>query len=231
MQDEHPPVGQGKGKLCLRQATVCDSAFRSGYFRLYVSLLWGNHKRNITLASKMSYSTTNFAKGSHDKLYFLRLWPTDSSTPAPWRLHTKPYKMLKTSSFRSFFQGPGENCGLILLAGWLDCPQGFSLLPPHDLRDQCRGDAGGFSQPCVPLSHTLPGLRGHPRVFRSGTTGGTAPMLRRNSGGNRRPPLVARRRPDLGLWVTGRVVYRLAAGSLERLCRFLDMVGCAGCRR
>ena len=56
---------------------------------------------------------------SHDKLYFLRLWPTDSSTPAPWRLHTKPYKMLKTSSFRSFLQRPGENCGLILLAGWI----------------------------------------------------------------------------------------------------------------
>ena len=54
---------------------------------------------------------------SHDKLYFLRLWPTDSSTPAPWRLHTKPYKMLKTSSFRSFLQRPGENCGLILLVG------------------------------------------------------------------------------------------------------------------
>ena len=56
---------------------------------------------------------------SHDKLYFLRLWPTDSSTPAPWRLHAKPYKMLKTSSFRSFLQRPGENCGLILLAGWI----------------------------------------------------------------------------------------------------------------
>ena len=114
-----PAVGQGESKLCLRQATVCDSAFRSGHFRLYVSLLSGNHERNITLASKMSYPTTNFAKGSHDKLYFLRLCPTDSSTPAPWRLHTKPYKMLKTSSFRSFFQRPGENCGLILLAGWI----------------------------------------------------------------------------------------------------------------
>ena len=70
-------------------------------------------------SAPISCPTPNFAKGSHDKLYFLRLWPTDSSTPAPWRLHTKPYKMLKTSSFRSFLQRPGENCGLILLAGWI----------------------------------------------------------------------------------------------------------------
>ena len=64
MQDEHPPAGQGPAKLCLRPATACDPAFGSGHFRLKVSLLSGNHKRNITLASKMSYSTTNFAKGS-----------------------------------------------------------------------------------------------------------------------------------------------------------------------
>ena len=66
MQDEHPPAGQGRAKLCLRQATACDPAFRSGHFRLKVSLLSGNHKRNITLASKMSCPTTNFAKGSAD---------------------------------------------------------------------------------------------------------------------------------------------------------------------
>ena len=65
MQDEHPPAGQGRGKLCLRPATACDPAFRSGDFRLKVSLLSGNHERNITLASKMSYSTTNFAKGAY----------------------------------------------------------------------------------------------------------------------------------------------------------------------
>ena len=64
MQDEHPPAGQGRAKLCLRQATACDPAFGSGYFRLKESLLSGNHKRNITLASKMSSPTTNFAKGS-----------------------------------------------------------------------------------------------------------------------------------------------------------------------
>ena len=64
MQDEHPPVGPGPGKLCLRSATACDPAFRSGYFRSKVSLLSGNHKRNITLASKMSCATANFAKGS-----------------------------------------------------------------------------------------------------------------------------------------------------------------------
>ena len=66
MQDEHPPVGQGEGKLCPRPATACDPAFRSGHFRLKVSLLSGNHGQNITLASKMSCATTNFAKGSHD---------------------------------------------------------------------------------------------------------------------------------------------------------------------
>ena len=26
MQDEHPPAGQGRAKLCLRQATACDPA-------------------------------------------------------------------------------------------------------------------------------------------------------------------------------------------------------------
>ena len=64
MQDEHPPLGQGPAKLCLRQATACDPAFRSGHFRLKVPLLSGSHKRNITLASKMSCPITNFAKGS-----------------------------------------------------------------------------------------------------------------------------------------------------------------------
>ena len=64
MQDEHPPVGQGRSKLCLRPATVCDPAFRSGHFRSKVSLLSGNHGQNITLASKMSCPTTNFAKDS-----------------------------------------------------------------------------------------------------------------------------------------------------------------------
>ena len=59
-----PAVGQGEGKLCPRTATACDPALRSGHFRLKVSLLSGNHKRNITLASKMSCSTANFAKGS-----------------------------------------------------------------------------------------------------------------------------------------------------------------------
>ena len=61
-----PAVGQGEGKLCPRTATACDPALRSGHFRLKVSLLSGNHKRNITLASKMSCSTANFAKGSKD---------------------------------------------------------------------------------------------------------------------------------------------------------------------
>ena len=64
MQDEHPPLGQGPAKLCLRQATACDPAFRSGHFRLKVPLLSGSHEWHITLASKMTFSTTNFAKGS-----------------------------------------------------------------------------------------------------------------------------------------------------------------------
>ena len=64
MQDEHPPLGQGPAKLCLRPATACDPAFRSGHFRSKVSLLSGNHGQNITLASKLSSPTTNFAKGS-----------------------------------------------------------------------------------------------------------------------------------------------------------------------
>ena len=62
-----PAVGQGEGKLCPRTATACDPALRSGHFRLKVSLLSGNHKRNITLASKMSCSTANFAKGSEEQ--------------------------------------------------------------------------------------------------------------------------------------------------------------------
>ena len=66
MQDEHPPAGQGRAKLCLRQATACDPAFRSGHFRLKVSLLSGSHEQNITFATKMSCSTANFSKGSPD---------------------------------------------------------------------------------------------------------------------------------------------------------------------
>ena len=69
MQDEHPPAGQERGKLCLRPATACDPALRSGHFRSKVSLLSGNHGRNITLASKMTCPTTNFAKGSIDIEY------------------------------------------------------------------------------------------------------------------------------------------------------------------
>ena len=68
MQDEHPPAGQGQGKLRLRPATACDPAFRSGHFRSKVSLLSGNHGQNIALASKMTCPTTNFAKGSIDNL-------------------------------------------------------------------------------------------------------------------------------------------------------------------
>ena len=45
------------------EATFCDPAFRSGYFRLKAPLLSGNHEQDITLASIMSSSTTNFAKG------------------------------------------------------------------------------------------------------------------------------------------------------------------------
>ena len=62
MQDEHPPAGQGPAKLCLRPATVCDPAFRSGHFRLKVSLLSGNHKRNITLASNNVMPHYEFCK-------------------------------------------------------------------------------------------------------------------------------------------------------------------------
>ena len=67
MQDEHPPAGQERGKLCLRPATACDPALRSGYFCSKVSLLSGNHGQNITLVSKMSCPTTNFAKGSSER--------------------------------------------------------------------------------------------------------------------------------------------------------------------
>ena len=59
-----PAVGQGQGKLRLRPATACDLAFRSGHFRSKVPLLSGSHEWHITLASKMSCSTANFAKGS-----------------------------------------------------------------------------------------------------------------------------------------------------------------------
>ena len=74
MQHEHPPVGQGQRKLRLRQATACDPAFRSGHFRSKVPLLSGSHEWHITLASKMSCSTANFAKGSshHKNSRFLR---------------------------------------------------------------------------------------------------------------------------------------------------------------
>ena len=64
-----PAVGQGEGKLCPRTATACDPALRSGHFRSKVSLLSGSHERNIMLASKMSCSTANFAKGSLEKVW------------------------------------------------------------------------------------------------------------------------------------------------------------------
>ena len=83
MQDEHPPVGQGRSKLCLRPATVCDPAFRSGHFRSKVSLLSGNHGQNITLASKMSCPTTNFAKGSG--VTTLEVGGAVSTTSVAWR--------------------------------------------------------------------------------------------------------------------------------------------------
>ena len=75
MQDEHPPLGQGPAKLCLRPATACDPAFRSGHFRLKVPLLSGSHGQNITLASKMSCPTTNFAKGSNKNLITHKFQP------------------------------------------------------------------------------------------------------------------------------------------------------------
>ena len=59
-----PAVGQGQRKLRSRPATAGDLAIRSRYFRSKVSLLSGSHEWHITLASKMSCSIANFAKGS-----------------------------------------------------------------------------------------------------------------------------------------------------------------------
>ena len=63
-----PAVGQGQGKLRSRPATAGDLAIRSRYFRSKVSLLSGSHEWHITLASKMSCSIANFAKGSNDSI-------------------------------------------------------------------------------------------------------------------------------------------------------------------
>ena len=63
-----PTVGQGEGKLCPRPATAGDLAIRSRYFRSKVSLLSGSHPQNITFATPMSYSISNFAKGSKNNL-------------------------------------------------------------------------------------------------------------------------------------------------------------------
>ena len=67
-----PAVEQGEGKLFPRPATAGDLAIRSRYFRSKVSLLSGSHEWHITLASKMSCSIANFAKGSRNYIKSFR---------------------------------------------------------------------------------------------------------------------------------------------------------------